>query len=285
MLARFQRLALVCLLSSTSALAADGDLSFKDHGKLVKAAPRAELDKLLPLADVKTFEHHEDAFRDWSAFPFAELLTKVYGEKWKTAEELLFTCSDGYQPSVPVAKLKEFSAYLAVARKDQPEFTMTNRFQNGAKVVLGPYYLVWDNVGRPELKAEGAADQPYQVVAVDLIEFKDRFPALAPIIVKGVDTKAAKRGFLAFRKHCITCHTVNGEGGQKGPELNYPVSVMELWKEAWLRKWIENPAAIRWNTTMPPLQVAEKEKAKVTSEIVAYLRAMEKNKVKPVVKP
>src|SRR5262249_20581424 len=159
--------------------------------------------------------------------PFDALLTKIYGDKWKAAEEILFTCADGYQPSVPVAKVKDYSAYLAVARKGQPEFTMTNRFQNNQKVELGPFYLVWDNISRPALKDEGASDQPYQVVGVDLIEFKDKFPAMAPILVKGIDANAAKRGFLAFRKHCITCHTINGQGGNKGPELNYPVSVVE----------------------------------------------------------
>ncbi|WP_256208387.1 c-type cytochrome [Nitrosospira briensis] len=31
----------------------------------------------------------------------------------------------------------------------------------------------------------------------------------------------------AFRKHCAACHTINGEGDGKSPELNYPASVVE----------------------------------------------------------
>src|SRR4051812_12976231 len=99
-------------------------LSFRDHGKAIKAMTSAEIAKATPPVDVTTFEFLENGERSYKAVAFSDLLTKVYGEAWKNAEEVLFTCADGYQPSVPVAKVREFPAYLAFARNDQAEFSL-----------------------------------------------------------------------------------------------------------------------------------------------------------------
>lgn len=252
---------------------------FRDHGKQIRTMTRDEIARAAAPVDVKTFEFLENGERSYKAVPFAALLTNVYGERWKNAEEILFTCADGYQPSVPVAKVAEFSAYLAFARNDQKEFTLVNRMENSAKVELGPYYLVWDNLGRPELKADGAMDQPYQVVALDLIQFADRFPGLAP---KADASAQAKRGFLAFRRSCLSCHTINGEGGAKVPvELNYPMSVTEYWDVKALKQWIGKPQSVRYNATMPPYNPEAKNRAQAIDDVVAYLQAMAMQKIAP----
>ena len=258
---------------------AEAELAFKSHGKAVKTLPRADVEKLLPPAEVTTFEFLEAKENRYRAIPFAALLTKIYGEAWKKEEEILFTCADGYQPSVPVAKVLKFGGLLAVARTDQDKFSLVNHLENNKQVDLGPYYLVWDNLKFPELKDEGATDQPYQVVGVDLIKFSDRFPALAP---HGDASVAAKRGFLVFRRSCLSCHVINGEGGAKAAlELNYPVSITEYWQEKYLGAWIENPKSVRYGTTMPPIQIAAKDRKEAVADVIAYLKAMAKNKVAP----
>jgi mono/diheme cytochrome c family protein len=58
---------------------------------------------------------------------------------------------------------------------------------------------------------------------VDLVRFADKAVKLAPPTTAKQD---AKEGFALFRKTCLACHTLNGEGGQtSGVELNRPVSV------------------------------------------------------------
>ena len=82
----------------------------------------------------------------------------------------------------------------------------------------------------------------------------------------------------------MTCHTVNGEGGGKSVELNYPISVTEYIKEPWLVKWIDNPKSIRYNTTMPALNPDAKDRDAIIKNIIAYLKAMKNKKLEPLSK-
>ncbi|MGH7799846.1 MAG: c-type cytochrome [Thermodesulfobacteriota bacterium] len=91
-----------------------------------------------------------------------------------------------------------------------------------------------------------------------------------------------KKGFLGFRQYCLACHTINGEGGGKSVELNYPVSVTEYIKESWLIRWIDSPTSIRFNTTMPRLNPKANNRETIIKDIIAYLNEMKNNKRKPL---
>ncbi len=255
------------------------ELIFKNHGKLFKNLSLEQLEKITPPTTIVIFEPHELENRRFTGFPLNSLLTAVYGKDLKTAEEILFTCLDGYQPSIPSIKFKKYSSYLVYASPDKREFTLGNKLQNNELVELEPFYLVWDNIAHPELKAEGESDWPYQVTTIDLINFPDRFPNMAP---PKNSSKEVKNGFLSFRKNCVPCHTINGEGGGKSVDLNYPVSVTEYYKEPGLIRWIDNPASIRYNTTMPALNPNAKDRETIIRNIIAYLKAMKDNKRKPI---
>jgi cytochrome c2 len=266
----------VFLLLST---ARSEELVFKNHGRVVKSLSLEQIEKLIPAKTVMVFEPHESENREYVGFPANVLFTEVYGEKWRRAEEILFICSDGYQPSIPSARFKEYTAYLVYGRAGKKEFTLINKLQNNELVQLGPFYLVWANLGHPELKVEGGEGWPYQVTTIDLISFSDRFPNMSP---PKNSSAAVKSGFLAFRKHCMTCHTINGEGSGKSVELNYPVSVTEYFKEPWLARWIDKPASIRYNTTMPALNPYLKDRETTIKNIIVYLKVMKDNKRKPL---
>jgi hypothetical protein len=266
------------LAFAPAARAAGDTLTLKNHGKDVRTLTLAELTQLVPPETVRTHEFHEDKENLYKGVPMSALLTKVYGDAWKKADEVLFTCADGYQPSIPVAKFRDHPGYLAVGRADQDAFTMVNKLQNGEKIDLAPYYLVWDNLKDKPLQEDGASDQPYQVVAIDLIDFDAKFPGMAP--PKGVSAQA-HRGFLVFRKYCVACHSINGEGGAKSIELNYPVNVTEYVRENYLKQWIDKPQSIRFNATMPPLNPTAKNRSASIEDVLAYLKAMAKKKVAP----
>lgn len=257
-------------------------VTFKDHGKEVQKLSQTNLEASSTPQTWTVFEPHEKKERTYRVLPFNQLLDKVYGAKWREAEEILFTCSDGYQPSIPTEKFLRYTAGLAFPATATDSFELVNTLQNNEKISLGPYYLIWDNLKSDALKLEGASDIPYQVVSVDLIQFNERFPKLYPGKKPSV---AVKRGFLHFRKNCLNCHSINGEGGGKAAELNYPMNVTEYWQAAALKKWISNPTSVRWQTTMPGLNADIPKREEAIGDIIEYLKAMSKNKIEPAIKP
>jgi cytochrome c2 len=264
------------LLSSKTAWSEE--IVFKNHGRPVKVLTLEQIEKILPATIVIVSEPHESENRRYKGFPANALFTAVYGEDWNKAEEILFTCADGYQPSMPSARFEKYPSYLVYSSPDKREFVLRNRLQNNELVELGPFYLIWDNLKHPELQAEGGSGWPYQVTTIDLISFSDRFPNMAP----QKSSEEVKNGFLSFRTHCMNCHTINGEGGGKSVELNYPVSVTEYINEPWLIRWIDNPTSIRYNTTMPRLNPNAEDRETIIKNIIAYLNAMKNNKREPM---
>ena len=253
-------------------------IEFKDHGQTVKTLSLTDLGTIAAAVSLKVFEAHEKKERTYQVYPVRPLFEHIFGKKWEQAEEIVFTSADGYQPSIPVARFLAHDAYFAFAHADDTPFTLVNVLQNDELVQLGPLYLVWDNLQSKALLDDGASGMPYQVISVELTAFASRFPNLSP---PAQASPQAQYGFLHFRKHCLACHTINGDGGGKAPELNYPTSVVEYLKPEYLTRWIENPASVRYNTVMPPLAKEIPNRAQVVEEIIAYLKAMSTAKRMP----
>ena len=254
------------------------NIEFRDQGRVVRILTLGDFGAIAAAVPLKIFEAHEKKERTYQVYPVRPLLDHIFGKGWKQAEEIVFTSVDGYQPSIPAARFRTHDAYFAFASGDDTPFTLINVLQNNELVQLGPLYLVWDNLQSKALLADGASGMPYQVIGVELTTFAIRYPNLSP---PARASPQVQRGFLHFRKHCLACHTINGEGGGKAPELNYPASVVEYLKLEYLTRWIENPMSIRYNTVMPPLAKETPNRAMVTQEIIAYLRAMSAAKRMP----
>lgn len=270
-------LAALSLLTSAAFALEDTPLAFAVRGKPVAQLSMADLKQRVPVTRITVWEPHEDKSVTYEGFEIAKLFASVYGDQWKEIDEVLFTCVDGYQPVLPMDRFTRRVGYLVYRRLDQAAFNVQNRFQSEKDVPLGPFYLVWDNLRSDELRAEGANGWPYQVVSVDLVNFADRFPRLSP---PKTASEKAKKGFIAFRENCMACHTINGEGGNKAPELNYPMSVTEYLSDAWIRKWLMDPRSVRYNATMPAFASHPNPDALV-DDVLAYLKTMAKHKQKP----
>src|SRR5581483_2472316 len=102
-------MALLTLFFVLTGIAQSVEQIFQDHSKVVKTLSLEQLEKLIQAKTVMVFEPHESENREYVGFPANALFTEVYGEKWRRAEEILFTCSDGYQPSIPSARFKEYT--------------------------------------------------------------------------------------------------------------------------------------------------------------------------------
>lgn len=252
-------------------------VEFKQGDKVRKVLSLDDIRAIAPSVLLKVFEAHENRERVYQAFPARPVFDEVFGKDWEQAQEAVFTAIDGYQPSIPVAKFLAHPAFFAFAHADNSPFTMTNTLQNNETVQLGPLYLVWDNLDSKVLRESGASDMPYQIKRIE-IRAESPFPNTLPPAHASAEVK---RGYTHFRQHCIACHTINGEGGGKAPELNYPTSVVEYIKPEYLKRWIMNPQSIRYNTLMPALPRGIPNADQVTEELITYLKVMSIMKREP----
>ena len=274
-----EALAALVLAAAAPARAGDDALAFRSHGTAVASRDLAALKKVAPPETVRVYEPYEQREVSYLALRFDRVLDALYGKEWRSEEELLFTCRDGYQPSVPVARVLEHKAWLAFARADQPAFTLhkleSGRYQD---VALGPFYLIWENIADKQMRAEGDYAWPYQLVGVDRIRVRDRYPKLVP---PENASPLAQRGFREFRIHCSRCHPLNGQGGAIGPELNRAENPAGRRDAAWLRRWIDQPSQLVPTARMEPLSPELPDRDAVLDAIVAYLQAMADHPAEP----
>jgi mono/diheme cytochrome c family protein len=257
----------------------DGSLRMLDHGRVLPQLSLAQV-RALGTVTVRVHDPYEDRAITFTAIPLDRVLDRAFGPGWRRAEEVVLTCLDGYSPSLPARRIADHHAYLAVSRSDRAAFTLDMK-EGKARVrtvPLAPYYVVWDSLGDAAIRQEGHHGWAFQLSGLELVDFKARFGALAP--PAGAGDKVA-RGFAAFRIHCLPCHGINGQGGQVGPELNYPANVTEYFARPYLRRWISDPQSLRWNARMPPLGLEGAERERTIDQLIAYLQAMVRRKIAP----
>jgi len=237
-------------------------------------ATLAERDDARTLAVHEPYEDRRVRFEVVPAGPVLD----AHLPRWRDAEELVFVCADGYRAGVPVSRLLRHEPHLAFAREggdfaiDKPVGGEVER------VPLAPAYLVWENLEDPVVRAEGDWGWPYQIVGVEIADLDARYGGMT---VPDHASEDARRGFVAFRRYCARCHAINGQGGDVGPELNYPASVTEYVDARWLRRWILEPLSVRHGTPMPGLPRGVPDRDAVAEDLVAYLDAMAERKLAP----
>lgn len=180
---------------------------------------------------------------------------------------IVFECIDGYKPEMPLELFLKTKPYLAYKDVDAPKgFNWEKIIKNGNVMDANPFYLVYESVSANNQEYKW----PYNVIKFRLESKNKNNIALQP-----KDNAKAEKGFVLYQKYCITCHAINGIGGEMGPELNYPKSVTEYWKEIELVNYIVNPASFRHKVKMPTLGITKQQ----SQEIVDYLKYMSKKKV------
>ena len=92
----------------------------------------------------------------------------------------------------------------------------------------------------------------------------------------GMENGDPARGEASFNKRtCVFCHTLNGRGGNLGPDLT---NVKERRSEEWLFKWLKNPPAIKPDTIMPRVPwTSDRE----IHDVISYLKSSGKDTGKP----
>jgi cytochrome c2 len=180
---------------------------------------------------------------------------------------IIFECVDGYKPEMSLELFLKSNAFLAFKDVDAPKDSNWETIvKNGNEMNADPFYLVYTSTPKDNQEYKW----PYNVIKFRLESKNKNIEALRP-----KDDQKAMKGFALYQKHCITCHAINGIGGEMGPELNYPKSVTEYWKENELVDYIIDPASFRHKVKMPTLGINKQQ----SEEIVYYLKYMSKKKV------
>jgi mono/diheme cytochrome c family protein len=194
---------------------------------------------------------------------------------------LQYRCLDGFSAAISQERLFNSSseksvAYLAI----EPEKKWPKMKAHGVEVSPGPFYIVWS---KPEVSQINQEEWPYQVTGFEVKKsLKESYPDIFPAASLKEDAPERK-GFKVFTQVCFNCHTMNLQGGsQVGPDLNYPMSPTEYFKDGILQSFVRNPGSIRkfLNEGMPAFS-AEVVSDLELENLVLYLKHMSGRKVKP----
>lgn len=210
--------------------------------------------------------HFGSAHRSYLAYPARAVLDRVLGAGWNAPGAIIrFKALDGYASVIPAASLAGSDAFLAFAMADGSAFKVDNKLQNETNVELGPWYLVWDNIRNPALLKDGAVIWPYQVAEVEFAAAGD-----AQLFPVGLDA-AYRAGGKLVQVHCISCHKVNGYGGDKVP-INL-AEVVKTKSRADFMNWVLAPRSVKPDTTMPglPPDWPEAQRQDTAAAIYDYL--------------
>jgi cytochrome c2 len=178
--------------------------------------------------------------------------------------KIVFECIDGYKPEMPLTLFLASKTYLAFKDVDTKGTDWEPISKNGNKMDAAPFYLVYTNAPAEDDRYKW----PYNLIKIHLEPIDKSKAALYP------KDPSKVAGYTLFQNQCITCHAINGIGGEMGPELNYPKSITEYWIETQLVDYIVNPASFRNKVKMPTLGITKQQ----SEEIVGYLKYMAKNK-------
>ncbi len=253
------------------------NLAFRAEGKIIKELSQEELAKALPLKTLSTENPTTGKSAAYQGVDLVELLNLGFGDQWKTYDLVKFVSRDGYQPLIAREAITAHRGLLAFREEGKAGFTPFQRAQ-GETVHPEPFWLVWDTLGDPSAKADSWLSWPWQLAGIELTRLDREFPRAAP---PADASEEANRGFSAFLQHCAKCHRVNGEGGDIGPELNYPVSVVEYWQPEWLPRFIADPRSVRHNSKMVGFYAGVQNREAIVKDIVSYLKAMARQKIEP----
>jgi mono/diheme cytochrome c family protein len=201
------------------------------------------------------------------AVPLAALI----GEPDRS-ENVQFIATDGFVANIPGALLARGEPWLAVEIPGAPWPPL----KPGA-ASAGPFYLVWI---APEKSGVTPEQWPYRVARISaLAPLERRFPQILPSGELAADS-AERRGLKVYVESCAVCHPLNGGGDAKiGPDLNRPLNPTEYFHDAYLRKLIRDPAAVRnWpQRAMPAFPPSSLSESRL-NDLIAYLRHMAKSR-------
>lgn len=266
------RLALLCLIALTPYLAAAQDPAFTlGEGDLARSVSRGWLLKTFPSQAITVRHPLHEGEITYKAIPLAPVIESL---GW-ISPQLRFRCSDGYRPVVSRADVAPLGLALAVGEIPPAKGADFTPLSTERGPLDPAPFLVIAASPQPAdaLPGHTKFSWPYQVVGVAPFDAEAQYAAMVPTgAAEGSD---AAEGYALFRAHCISCHSVNQQGGVVGPELNVPKNITEYRDPEWLAQFIANPSAWRARDKMPAFEHLGAARIK---QLIAYLSHMKDHK-------
>ena len=175
-----------------------------------------------------------------------------------------FVCSDGYKPSIPLSEIAKQEGYITYQNTEE----QLAIWADSIKANIPPYYLTWktDSLNKDLIN-------PYGVISLRIEAIGFNYEKIIPAKVE--EDSLLSKGFSLYEKMCMKCHSINKEGGDLGPELNYPKNITEYQGKEFILAFVKSPQSFRYNSKMPPVPLSD-EKLEL---IYDYLEVMKEYKI------
>ena len=248
-------------------------LVFERDGAVVATVSRERLVAACGPGRIRVDDPYYKTKKDFLACPLAGILEAGFDAEAAdlAGEFFVLEALDGYSRPAAGAQLFEGGAFLALGEADGGvgNWQPIDRRQ----VDPGPFYVVWAGADQSD---PHRYPWPYQLARIRIASLAERYPHMRP---EGLpESHAAWDGLRLFQSQYLACHSINGEGGKVGPELNVPQSIVEYRPSAQIKAYIRNPETFRY-TTMP----AHPGLSPVDLDaLLAYFEAMKSRKHDPV---
>jgi mono/diheme cytochrome c family protein len=260
---------LIALMAISSAHAAELTI---DLGHGVKHVDTATLLARTDARDITVTDdvaYHKT--KHYRAVPLGALLAGL-----RPDDHVQFVASDGFVAEINAATILGGTGaqpWLAIEDSQHPWPPL-----KPGKPSAGPFYLVWTHRDNAQISPEY---WPYNIATIRRLEPPaSRFPAMQPAEDLPAD-HPIRQGFAVFQSHCLSCHTLNGQGDARlGPDLNIPHNPTEYLSEDLLRGYIRNPQSLHlW----PEAKMAGFNESALShadlDALILYLRHMAGRKV------
>jgi mono/diheme cytochrome c family protein len=228
--------------------------------------------QLLSRPDVETITVGDSVYHErvvhFKAVPIAHLFQ---GLALPAGAVINCTGTDGFSALLQKTRLFDADpaashAYLAIEDPADPWPVLA-----GQSTSAGPFYVVWTH---PQASAIGREEWPFRVASFTVIaDDRSVFAHSYPAADAG---RAVMSGFESYRKNCLACHRMNGDGdGTMGPDLNRPSNPTTYLQPGTLRALIRDPASVRtWpGMVMRGFSVAAISDTELT-DLLEYLKYM-----------
>ena len=230
------------------------------------------LQKKISETSLKVNNTYDGTLETFVGFSLTEILDKLGDAKWRSRDGLVFTALDGYKMDIPVAKITQYQPQLSYRYQDPDRPFKVDKKTQGGIVDLAPFYLVWPNLKYPELIAQGNDDWPYQVAKIEVVNYPQYYAKLFPFLSSDLKVKS---GFEGFKRNCMACHALAGQGGTKGPDLWPWAGLKKIPRDKFVT-FVLNPQKTKPDTTMPSMAPEQKlaERKRVAGLIYGYLNQL-----------
>lgn len=234
---------LFILLFSTSVFADNGVIEF--HTPIgVKKLNLDQLKKQFVEREISTYNLDTKRIETFYGFSMDNIIHSFWSDIKEANNFVEIECHDGYTAYIEAKKFRSDRSYISYKAKGKRKFVTIDGYQK--KIVdLGTFYLIWKESYKNGEATRRRHHWPWAIKSIKIInELPNR---IKPMKNASVDTNW---GYLNFVKQCLTCHQLNGFGGQIGPDL-LAIESLKKKDDKWLMKYISDPKSINKDSKMP----------------------------------